>query len=328
MKTTRILTLLSLAFFASMTGCSAEADQDETKKVSSKTASKTSGKQLFYPPKSSRNTEVTQLAYLESPDAVQGKDYACLVYKETNTKSEKWNLKIELKGMRTTNIDPESPVLRKKMSEAAVDGMDYFVMGASITPTDNDPRLVENRIYFDESLNPEYLQIHLVTRNADGSPTEEQIARVEWPAGRNDGDEKQVLSAPKSSGSTLIDELAYINSYDVIANSDYAYLAYKATNTKTGKWILKIKAKVTSSTSIDPNDRSLRRSIMKAAKEGKDYITTGFSLTPKDNDPRLVENRVYFDKSLNPTRVEIHIVTRNVDGSPTEKKVAKFKWPA
>ena len=67
---------------------------------------------------------------------------------------------------------------------------------------------------------------------------------------------------------------------------------------------------------------------MKAANEGKDYITTGFSLTPKDNDPRLVENRVYFDKSLNPTRVEIHIVTRNVDGSPTEKKVARFKWPA
>ncbi len=328
MITTRLLSLLSIIALVFITGCSAEANQNDNKKDEKATASKAVGKQLFYPPKSSRRTEVTQLAYLESPDAVQGKDYACLVYKEENTKTEKWKLKIELKGMRTTNIDPESPVLRKKMSEAALDGMDYFVMGASITPTDNDPRLVENRIYFDESLNPEYLQIHLITRNADGSPTEEHIARVEWPVGKNGGDDKQLLSAPESSGSTKIEELSYINSYDIIANRDYAYLAYKMTNTKTGKWILKIKAKVTSSTSIDPNDRSLRRSIMKAANEGKDYITTGFSLTPKDNDPRLVENRVYFDKALNPSYVEIHIVTRNVDGSATEKKVVKFKWPA
>jgi len=53
----------------------------------------------------------------------------------------------------------------------------------------------------------------------------------------------------------------------------------------------------------------------------------GFNLKPSINDPRLVENRVYFDQSKKPTHIEIHLVTRKADGSPTDKQVAEIDWP-
>jgi hypothetical protein len=56
-------------------------------------------------------------------------------------------------------------------------------------------------------------------------------------------------------------------------------------------------------------------------------LVFGFNLQPSENDPRLVENRLFFDDSQNPTHVEMHLVTRKADGTPTEKQVARIEWP-
>ena len=64
-----------------------------------------------------------------------------------------------------------------------------------------------------------------------------------------------------------------------------------------------------------------------AAADGKDYMVFGFNLQPRGDDPRLVENRLYFDDSKNPTHIEIQVVTRNADGSAREKQVEKIDWP-
>ena len=53
------------------------------------------GDQVVHAPKSSPHTEVEQLAYVESFDAVVDKDYAFVVYKETRTDSGKWVLRIK-----------------------------------------------------------------------------------------------------------------------------------------------------------------------------------------------------------------------------------------
>lgn len=283
--------------------------------------------QLIRLPKGNDRIELEQMAYVESNDAVINKVYAYLVYKETKLKDGAWEIKVL--GNQTANsaIDPDNPVLRKKIAAAAKEGSDYCLMGFTLSPREGDPRMVENRIYFDNELKPEYLQLHLVTRNSDGSASDEQVVRIDWPDGDEAAGDGRVLSAPKAGRDEAIEELAYLNSYDVIANKDYAYLAYKKTDLKTGKWSVKIKSKSTADSSIDPEKSSLQRQMKAAAAEGKDYVAAGFSLEPKGNDPRLVENRLYFNAELKPSHVEMHLVTRNADGSPSEKQVAKFSWP-
>ncbi len=282
--------------------------------------------QLAYPPKSDNRTEITQLAYLHSFDAVQNKNYVCLVYKEESRKTGEWKLKVDLKGMRVTAINPDSSSLRRNLAKAAADGREYLVTGYQIEPSEDDPRLLENRIFFDEAAQPQSIEIHLVTRNADGSPTERQVVAIDWPAGNRSEAGKRFVSLPKSTFSHSNEELAYVDSYDVIANHHYAYLAYKRTHVKTGKWELRIVANGTSGTSIDSEDATLVRRIQAAVGDGKDYVVLGVPLATKD--ARMAETRLYFDETLTPSHGEIHLVTRKADGSPMEKQVARFAWPA
>jgi hypothetical protein len=280
---------------------------------------------LVHPPKPSGSKEINPLGYIESHDGVLGKDYAFAIYQEVDSRKGDWKLKIRSKETANTSIDPGHPGFRRRIAEAARAGQDYFVMGFSMEPREDDPRLVQSRIYFNEALQPERLQLHLVTRNSDGSAGEEKVARVDWPAAA--GADERVLSLPAAGANEEIEELAYLNSYDVIANKDYAFLAYKKTDRKDGDWVLKVKSHATASTTIDPGKSSFRRKIEKAAEQGEEYITMGFAMSPKADDPRLVENRIYFNEALQPSAVEIHLVTRNADGSPTDRQVAGFDWP-
>lgn len=310
---TRYTAFVALAFAALLSGCSDKVD------------ALFSSAQLINPPESSDRKAITQLAYLDAYDEVLGDDYAFVAYKEEDKRSGEWRLKIKGKKVADTSIKPESPILRRKMAEAAQAGKDYVVTGFNIQPRNNDPRLVEHRVYFDEALQPQHVELHLVTRNRDASPKVKQVARFDWPAVQES--KKKLLAAPASTASAEVEELAYIDAYDVIADTDYAYLAYKVSDKKSGEWMLKIMAKSTAGTSIDPASTSLAKKFQAAASEGRDYITTGFQLSPREGDPRMVEHRVYFDPSLTPTRVEMHVVTRKADGSPFEKKVARFPWP-
>lgn len=137
----------------------------------------------------------------------------------------------------------------------------------------------------------------------------------------------QLISPPKSSDRKTVTQLAYLNSFDEVISRDYAFVVYKEADNKTGKWHLKIKSKETANTSIDPQHPTFRKNLSKAANEGKNYLTTGFNLEPRDGDPRLVENRVYFNQSLEPQYLEIHLITRKSDGSAKDKQVVKVAWP-
>lgn len=138
----------------------------------------------------------------------------------------------------------------------------------------------------------------------------------------------QVVHAPKSSPHMEVEQLAYLESFDAVADKDYAYVVYKETKTDSGKWVIRIKGSVTAGTVFDPDATALKGAFKKAAGHEEPYLVWGFNLLPKDNDPRLVENRVLIDGDGNPTALEIHLITRKADHSARDEQVATVPWPA
>jgi hypothetical protein len=137
--------------------------------------------QVVTAPKSSSQAEVEQLAYLESFDAVIDKDYALVVYKETKTDSGKWVIRTKGSGMAGAVFDPDSSVFKTTLKKAAGHDESYFVWGFNLQPKEGDPRLVENRVILGSDGKPSALEVHLVTRKADSSAREEQVATATWP---------------------------------------------------------------------------------------------------------------------------------------------------
>ena len=282
--------------------------------------------QLVSAPESTDRETIEPFGYIESHDDVVDKTYAYAVWKSTNPETGKWYLNIKATVTAHTKLDPDHPSVRTNMAKAAVNGQMYSVFGFNFQTKDDDKRVVENRLHFDENLKPLRVTMHLVTRNADESPKEEQTIEFPWPG--EDKEEEQKITPPKSSDHTEVTQLAYLNSYDPFIDKDYAYVAYTEKKTATGAWVFKISAKSTAGAQLDPNHSSFQSMIDKAAAAGQDHMVFGFQLEPKDDDPRKVQKRLYFDGDKKPTHVEIEVITRKIDGSPTEPKIARIDWPA
>ena len=137
----------------------------------------------------------------------------------------------------------------------------------------------------------------------------------------------QVVKAPKSLLNTKVEQLAYLESFDAVVDKTYAFVVYKEKRLDSGKWVIRIKGSVTAGTVFDPDNASLKNALKKAAGHEKPYIVWGFNLQSKENDPRLVENRVLIDKNGKPSAVEIHLITRKADGSARDEEIVSIKWP-
>ncbi len=136
---------------------------------------------------------------------------------------------------------------------------------------------------------------------------------------------RQHVPLPKSSESKKFEQLLYFEQTDDAASKTYAFLAYKETDVKTGKWVVRMTGNATPGTTFDP--AQMEKQAQKAEANGKEFFVWGFNMQPKKNDSRLVETRVY-QSGGKPTRVEVHLVLRKADGSAKAEKVGKFKWPA
>lgn len=137
---------------------------------------------------------------------------------------------------------------------------------------------------------------------------------------------EQLLKLPKE-GTYKYEQLGYLESHDDVVNKTYAYLAYKETSASSGDWRVRISATVTAGTMMDP--KMMVKKSEEAERSGNGHFIWGFQLKPREgsNDTRLVETRV-FQKEGKPTHVEVHLITRNADGSAKEEKVGRFDWPA
>lgn len=292
------------------------------------------GEQVIKPPESTRGKEITQLAYVESFDGVSNQTFAVLAFVESDKTKGRWRVRIWSEGKEITgktSLRPDRASFRKRMSEAAREGKDYFLAGNHREPTKNDPRLLENRVYFEEaSMRPTHLELRLATRNVDGSAKDAKVVKVEWPKRPGDGkEEKPLVSTPKSDKKHKYEHLGYIHSYDVVSNKDYAFVVFKETELKTGEWRVRIRQAGSGGASLKSDHDALKKAIAEAAREGKTYVVRGYRMKAKPGDPRMFEFRLYFDKTtLNPSHLEIHLVTRNGDSSANEKKVLKVDWPA
>ncbi len=138
---------------------------------------------------------------------------------------------------------------------------------------------------------------------------------------------RQEIPLPKSSSSITYEQLGYLDSFDAVVDRLYALLVYKETKIGNGKWVVRIKGSVTSGSVFDTENRSLENAIRKAQAHREEYIVWGFNMTPKDTDPRLVENRLFFDENGEPTRIELHLITRDPEGNALPEKTESVVWP-
>ena len=111
----------------------------------------------------------------------------------------------------------------------------------------------------------------------------------------------QVVSSPKSTSHTDVAELAYVESFDAVADKDYAYVIYRETKVATGKWVLRIKGSVTAGAVFDPDSGALKTAVKKAANHDEPYLVWGFNLRPSENDPRLDEKRILLNADGKPS---------------------------
>ncbi len=138
----------------------------------------------------------------------------------------------------------------------------------------------------------------------------------------------QVVIAPKSSAHTQVEQLGYIESFDAVVDRDYAFVVYRETDVASGKWVIRIKGSVTAGTVLDPDNPSLKKAFKKAAGHDEPYVVWGFNLLPKENDPRLVENRIVLSDSGKPVALEVHLITRKTDCSARGEELLSVDWPA
>ena len=137
--------------------------------------------QVVKAPKSSSHTEVEQLAYVESFDAVVDKTYAFVVYKEKKVDSGKWVVRIKGSVTAGTVFDPNNVSLKNAFKKAAGHKEPYIIWGFNLQSKESDPRLVENRVLIDQNGKPTVLELHLITRKADGSARDKKVVSIEWP---------------------------------------------------------------------------------------------------------------------------------------------------
>ena len=134
----------------------------------------------------------------------------------------------------------------------------------------------------------------------------------------------QLVEAPAEEHGTRIETLAYLDGYDAVLNSDYAFVAYKETDT-SGAWRVRIKSLQTAGAVFEPD--MIKNQARAAGAQGKPWFQWGYSFDPSEGDPRCVQFRVHVAGGK-PSEVEMLLQLRKFDHSADEAKSVRFPWPA
>lgn len=134
----------------------------------------------------------------------------------------------------------------------------------------------------------------------------------------------QILETPASvPGGAQYQQLAYLDAYDAVLNGDYAFLAYKETD--SFGWRVRIKSSQTAGAVFEPDAMSINARSTSA--QGRSWFPWGYSFDPSADDPRCIQFRVHVVDSA-PKEIEIIVQLRKFDGSADAEKSVKFPWPA
>lgn len=134
----------------------------------------------------------------------------------------------------------------------------------------------------------------------------------------------QLIDTPASvPGSTQYQHLAYVDAYDAVLNCDYAFVAYKQSDSYG--WRVRIKSSQTAGAVFEPD--AMRSNARAAGAQGKPWFQWGYSFDPAPGDPRCIQFRVHVNHGQ-PGEIEMFIQLRKFDGTADAPKTVMFPWPA
>ena len=134
----------------------------------------------------------------------------------------------------------------------------------------------------------------------------------------------QLIETPASvPGGAQYQQLAYLDACDAVLNCDYAFVAYKETD--SFGWRIRIKSSQTAGAVFEPD--VMRSNARSTGAQGKPWFQWGYSFDPGADDPRCIQFRVHVANSQ-ASEIEIFVQLRKADGSADAPKSVKFLWPA
>lgn len=134
----------------------------------------------------------------------------------------------------------------------------------------------------------------------------------------------QLVDTPASvPGGATYQQLAYLDAYDAVLNLDYAFVAYRETDS-SGEWRVRIKSSQTAGAVFEP--AMMKSNARSTGAQGKPWFPWGYSFDPSASDPRCIQFRVHV-KDGQPSEIEIHVQLRKFDGTPDAAKSVRFAWP-
>ena len=134
-----------------------------------------------------------------------------------------------------------------------------------------------------------------------------------------------LVEAPASTDSMTYETLAYVDAYDAVLNGDYAFVAYRETETDSGAWRVRIRSTQTAGGVFEPE--AMRLQARSAGAQGKPYFVWGYNFEPSADDVRQIEFRVHVADGA-PSSIEIFVRLRKFDGTAAEPKSVTFAWPS
>ena len=136
--------------------------------------------------------------------------------------------------------------------------------------------------------------------------------------------DQQLLDLPASDSSRKYDQLAYVDAYDAVLNCDYAFLAYKETDS-ANEWRVRIRSSQTAGAVFEP--AMMKNKAREANAHGKPWFQWGYSFDPSAGDPRNIQFRVHH-RDGQPSEIEMYVCLRKADGTASPDKSVRFPWPA
>jgi hypothetical protein len=135
----------------------------------------------------------------------------------------------------------------------------------------------------------------------------------------------QLIETPDSiEGGAQYQHLAYVDAYDAVLNIDYAFVAYKETDSY-GDWRVYIKSSQTAGAVFEP--AIIKSNARSTGAQGKPWFQWGYSFDPSTEDVRQIQFRVHVQDGQ-AHEIEIFIQMRKFDGTADAAKSVRFPWPA
>ena len=135
----------------------------------------------------------------------------------------------------------------------------------------------------------------------------------------------QLIDTPDNvPGGATYQHLAYVAAYDAVLDCDYAFVAYKETDSN-GDWRVRIKSSQTAGAVFEP--AMMISNARSTGAQGKPWFQWGYSFDPNASDARIIQFRVHV-KDGQPSEIEMFVQLRKCDGTADASTSVKFQWPA